>query len=214
MEKIIFQLLSFLYLYDSGISVPVCIRKQSQSTDFWRVALIYRSVGLPTSGACVDILCRRSTDFWRRKFCTKSVDRLLASKVLRFSRQNVIFWSVCADTCKIEFFWERWSKHKLLLILSLHTPHMLQFYHPIKSYKRFHTLRRPVKWLRTSTSSPKMPFLTTSLTFYLKVVNRHLPSNWHRNRNFYMILKWNDNITQTQPPTIPRSMPREKPPAR
>ena len=54
-EKIIFQLLSCLYLYDSGIPVPVCIRKQSRSTDFWR----------------------------RREVCAKSVDRLLASKVVR-----------------------------------------------------------------------------------------------------------------------------------
>ena len=78
-----FQLLSCLYLYDSGIQVPVCIRKQSRSTDFWRLALIYRAVGLPTSGAGVDIPCRRSTDFWRRReVCAKSEDRLLASKVL------------------------------------------------------------------------------------------------------------------------------------
>ena len=34
MEKIIFQLLSCLYLYDSGIQVPVRIRKQSRYTDF------------------------------------------------------------------------------------------------------------------------------------------------------------------------------------
>ena len=36
MEKIIFQLLSCLYLYDSGIPVPVCIRKQSRYTGFRR----------------------------------------------------------------------------------------------------------------------------------------------------------------------------------
>ena len=83
MEKIIFQLLSCLYLYDSVILVPTCIRKQSQSTDFWRLALIYRAVGLPTSGAGIDIPCRWSTDFWRRReVCAKSIDRLLASKVL------------------------------------------------------------------------------------------------------------------------------------
>ena len=81
METIIFQLLSCLYLYDSSMPVPVCIRKQSRSTDFWRLALIYCAVGLPTSGA--EIPCRRSTDFWRRReVCAKSVDRLLASKVL------------------------------------------------------------------------------------------------------------------------------------
>ena len=50
MEKIIFQLLSCLYLYDSGIPVPVHIRKQSQYTDFWRLALTYHAAGIPTSG--------------------------------------------------------------------------------------------------------------------------------------------------------------------
>ena len=83
MGTIIFQLVSCLYLYGSGIWVPVCIRKQSRSTDFWRLALIYRAVGLSTSGAGAEIPCRRSTDFWRRReVCAKSVDRLLASKVL------------------------------------------------------------------------------------------------------------------------------------
>ena len=57
MEKIIFQLLSCLHLYDSGIPVPVCIRKQSLYTDFWRLALIHRAVGIQTSGAGVDISC-------------------------------------------------------------------------------------------------------------------------------------------------------------
>ena len=80
MEKIIFQLLSCLYLYDSGIPMPVCIRKQSLYTDFWRLALIHRAVGIQTSGAGVDIPCRRYTDFWcRREVCAKSVYRLLAS---------------------------------------------------------------------------------------------------------------------------------------
>ena len=64
MGKIIFQLLSCLYLYDSGIPVPVCIRKQSLYTDFWRLALIHRAVGIPTSGMCVNIPCQRYTDFW------------------------------------------------------------------------------------------------------------------------------------------------------
>ena len=57
MEKIIFQLLSCLHLYDSGIQVPVCIRKQSLYTDFWRLALIHPAVGIPTSGACINISC-------------------------------------------------------------------------------------------------------------------------------------------------------------
>ena len=84
MEKnIIFQLLSCLYLYDSSIPVPVCIRKQSLYTDFWQLALIHRAVGIPTSGACVNIPCRRYTYFWRRReVCSKSVCRPLASKEL------------------------------------------------------------------------------------------------------------------------------------
>ena len=53
MGKIIFQLLSGLYLYDSGIQVPVHIRKQSRYTDFWRLALTYRAAGIPTSDATV-----------------------------------------------------------------------------------------------------------------------------------------------------------------
>ena len=82
-KKIMFQLVSCLYLYDSGIQVPVCIRKQSLYTDFWRLALIHRAVGIPTSGACVNIPCRRYTNFWQhRKVCAKSVYRLLASKEL------------------------------------------------------------------------------------------------------------------------------------
>ena len=83
MEKIIFQLLSYLYLCDSGIPVPVCIKKRSLYTDFWRLALIHRAVGIQTSGAGVDIPCRRYTDFWRRReVCAKSVYRLLMSKGL------------------------------------------------------------------------------------------------------------------------------------
>ena len=83
MVKIIFQLLSCLYVYDSRIPVPVCIRKQSLYTDVWRLALIHRAVGIQTSGAGVDILCRRYTDFWRRReVCANSVYRLMASKGL------------------------------------------------------------------------------------------------------------------------------------
>ena len=89
-----------MYLYDSGIPVLVCIRKQSRSTDFWRMALIYCAIGLPTSGAGVDIPCRRSTDFWRRReVCAKSVDQLLASKVLTDSlnklkqNRNYTIWN-------------------------------------------------------------------------------------------------------------------------
>ena len=81
MRKIIFQLLSCLYLYDSDIPVPVCIRKQIQYTGFWPVALIYRAAGIPDSGGGVDIPCRQYTDFWRcRKVCAKPVYRRLAFK--------------------------------------------------------------------------------------------------------------------------------------
>ena len=65
MEIIIFQLLSCLYFYDSGIEVPVCIRKPSRSTVYqpersYTVpsvnrlpagAFIYRAVGQQTSGS-------------------------------------------------------------------------------------------------------------------------------------------------------------------
>ena len=64
MEIIIFQLLSCLYLYDAGIPLPVCIRKQIRYTGFWPVAFrtvppVYRllacgvenhAAGIPTSG--------------------------------------------------------------------------------------------------------------------------------------------------------------------
>ena len=88
MEKVIFQLLSCLYVYDSGIPVPVCIRKQSLYTDFWRLALIHRAVGIETSGAGVDIPCRRYTDFWRRRDLRKV--GIPASGVQRVNTDNVI----------------------------------------------------------------------------------------------------------------------------
>ena len=50
METIIFQLLSCLYLYDSKMLGPVCIRKQSLYTVFWWLAYIHRAAGIPTSG--------------------------------------------------------------------------------------------------------------------------------------------------------------------
>ena len=62
MEKIIFQLLSCLYLYDSGFQVPVRIRKQSQYTDVWlwhTVPPVYR---LPTpQGSLRKPVYRRAT---------------------------------------------------------------------------------------------------------------------------------------------------------
>ena len=81
MEIITFQLLSCLYLYDSGIPVPVRIRKQIPYTGFWPVAFITvppvyrllacgvdnRAAGILASGGGVDIACRRYTSFWRSK---------------------------------------------------------------------------------------------------------------------------------------------------
>ena len=84
-KKLIFSAV-LLYLYDSGIPLPVCIRKQIRYTGFWPVALIYRAAGIPASGGGVDIPCRRYTDFCRRgEIRAKSVYRLLASKWLNLS---------------------------------------------------------------------------------------------------------------------------------
>ena len=62
--KIIFQLLSCLYLYDSGIQVPVCIRRQSRYTSVRRLALTYRAAGILASeatGVCAKPVYRRVT---------------------------------------------------------------------------------------------------------------------------------------------------------
>ena len=67
MWKIIFQLLSFLYLYDSDIQVPVFIRKQSRYTDFWRLSLTYRAAGILTSDATGKFAQSRYTGFRRPK---------------------------------------------------------------------------------------------------------------------------------------------------
>ena len=91
MEIIIFQLLSCLYLYDSGIPVPVRIRKQIRYTGFWPVALntvppVYRILAV-----ALIYQCRRYTNFWRRsEVCAKSVYRLLASTGLRVNWHFVI----------------------------------------------------------------------------------------------------------------------------
>ena len=74
MDKIIFQLLSCLYLYDSGIPVPVCIREQSRYTGFRRVALTYRAAGILASDATGKVAQNRYTGVRRhREVCTKSV---------------------------------------------------------------------------------------------------------------------------------------------
>ena len=67
MEKIIFQLLSCLYLYDSGIQVPVHIRKQSRYTGVRRLALTYHAAGIPASDATGMFAQSRYTGFRRPK---------------------------------------------------------------------------------------------------------------------------------------------------
>ena len=82
MGTIIFQLLSCLYLYDSGIQVPVSIIKQSLYTGFQRLALTYRKAdiyrlptpqgslrkaGIPASDATGKFAQSRYTDFRRSK---------------------------------------------------------------------------------------------------------------------------------------------------
>ena len=80
MGKIIFQLLSCLYLYDSGIPVPVHIRKQSRYTGFRRQALTYHSAGILASDATVKFVQSWYTSFRRhREACAKPVNRLPTS---------------------------------------------------------------------------------------------------------------------------------------
>ena len=80
MEQIIFQLLSCLYLYDSGISVPVRIRKQSRYTGVRRLALTYHAAGILASDATGKFVQSRYTSMRRhRKVCAKPVYRLLTS---------------------------------------------------------------------------------------------------------------------------------------
>ena len=80
METIIFQLLSCLSLYDSGIQVPVRIRKQSRYTSVRRLALTYGSAGIPASDATWKFPQSRYTGVRRhREVCAKPVHRLLTS---------------------------------------------------------------------------------------------------------------------------------------
>ena len=65
--KIIFQLLSCLYLYDSDIPVPVHIGKQSWYTGVRRLALTYRAAGIPASDATRKFAQGRYTGFRRPK---------------------------------------------------------------------------------------------------------------------------------------------------
>ena len=80
MGKIIFQLLSCLYLYDSGIQVPIHIIKQSRYTGFRRLALTYRAAGKPASDATGKFAQSRYIGVRRhREVCAKPVYRLLTS---------------------------------------------------------------------------------------------------------------------------------------
>ena len=67
MERKSFQLLSCLYLYNSGIQVPVRIRKQSRYTGVRRLALTYRYAGIPASDATGKFAQSQYTGFWRPK---------------------------------------------------------------------------------------------------------------------------------------------------
>ena len=82
-ETIIFQLLCCLYIYDSGMLGPVCIRKQRLYTVRWRGSTIHRAAGIPSSGACGNEPFGRYTAVRRRReVCAQSVYRLPASKGL------------------------------------------------------------------------------------------------------------------------------------
>ena len=67
MEKKFFQLLSCLYLYDSGILVPVCVRKQSRYTEDWPVALIYHADGIAAFDGVGKFAQSRYAGVWRPK---------------------------------------------------------------------------------------------------------------------------------------------------
>ena len=84
-ETIIFQLLCCLYLYDSGMLGPVCIRKKQRLyTVFRRGSTIHRAAGIPSSGACGNEPFERYTAVWQgREVFAKSVYRLLAFKGLK-----------------------------------------------------------------------------------------------------------------------------------
>ena len=80
MENIIFQLLSCLYLYDSGIQMPIRIRKQSRYTGVRRLALTYCATGISASDATGKFSQSRYTGVQRhREVCAKPVYRLPTS---------------------------------------------------------------------------------------------------------------------------------------
>ena len=67
MGIIIFQLLSGLYLYDSGMPVPVSCRKQNRYTGVWRLALTYCAASIPASDTTGKFAQRRYTGVQRPK---------------------------------------------------------------------------------------------------------------------------------------------------
>ena len=80
MGTIICQLLSCLYLYDSGIHVPVRIRKQSRYIGIRRLALTYHASGIPASDATVKFAQSRYTGVRRHmEVCAKPVYQLPTS---------------------------------------------------------------------------------------------------------------------------------------
>ena len=80
MGKTIFQLLSCLYLYDSGIQVPVHIIKQSRYTGFRSLVSTYRAASIPASDATGKFAQSRYTGVRRhREVCEKPVYRLPTS---------------------------------------------------------------------------------------------------------------------------------------
>ena len=82
--KNIVQLLSCLYLYDSGIPVPVRIIKQSRYTGVRRLALTYRAACIPASDATGKFVQSRYTGVRRhREVCAKPVYRFPTSYGLK-----------------------------------------------------------------------------------------------------------------------------------
>ena len=109
MGKIIFQLLSCLYLYDSGIQVPVRIKKQSRYTGFRRQALTYRSAGIPASDATWKLAQSRYTDVLR----VKSITNLFQFKdVLHKELLKIFICKIYAQLLETET-----EYHKLLIIM-------------------------------------------------------------------------------------------------
>ena len=105
MGKII-QLLSCLYLYDSGIQVPVHIKKQSWYTGFRRQALTYRSASIPASDTTGKFAQSRYTGFQRhREACAKLVYRLPTSKGLREILNATDWNSIFSGSVPVDDMW-------------------------------------------------------------------------------------------------------------